>query len=94
MASDTALVTGGAGFIGSHLVDALIADGAGVVVVDDLSTGRAERVAPEADVEMVDIADGAAFDAVVDRARPDRIFHLGAQSASPCQSQIRTATAR
>ena len=81
MASDTALVTGGAGFIGSHLVDALIADGAGVVVVDDLSTGRAERVASEADVEMVDIADGAAFDAVVDRARPDRIFHLGAQSS-------------
>ena len=81
MARDTALVTGGAGFIGSHLVDALIAYGASVVVLDDLSTGRAERVAPKADLETVDIANGAAFHAVVDRVRPTRIFHLGAQSS-------------
>jgi UDP-glucose 4-epimerase len=80
MNSETVLVTGGAGFIGSHLVDALLADGANVVVVDDLSTGKAERVAPGADLEVVDISDAAAFDAVADRARPGRIFHLGAQS--------------
>ena len=81
MTSETVLVTGGAGFIGSHLVDALLADGANVVVVDDLSSGKAERVAAEADLEVVDISDAAAFDAVVDRARPARIFHLGAQSS-------------
>ena len=81
MATETVIVTGGAGFIGSHVVDALLADGAGVVVVDDLSSGKAERVAPEADLEIVDISDAAALDAVMDRARPSRVFHLGAQSS-------------
>ena len=95
MARDTALVTGGAGFIGSHLVDALIADGASVVVLDDLSTGRAERVAPKADLETVDIANGAAFHAVVDRVRHRRGSSIsGRNRASPCQSEIRTAIAR
>ena len=42
-----ALVTGGAGFIGSHLVDALVADGREVVVLDDLETGFRENLNPE-----------------------------------------------
>jgi UDP-glucose 4-epimerase len=79
--SSTAIVTGGAGFIGSHVADALLSDGAEVIVVDDLSSGSAERVPSEADLEVVDIRDTAAFDALVDRARPSRIFHLGAQSS-------------
>jgi UDP-glucose 4-epimerase len=79
--ADTALVTGGAGFIGSHVVDALLSDGANVVVIDDLSTGAAERVAGEAQLERVDITDRAALDAAIDRARPSRIFHLAAQSS-------------
>jgi len=76
-----AIVTGGAGFIGSHLVDALLAGDWRVVVVDDLSSGDAARVASEATVEVVDIADRDALDAVLDRARPEVIFHLAAQSS-------------
>jgi UDP-glucose 4-epimerase len=79
--SATAVVTGGAGFIGSHLVDALLAQGREVIVIDDLSSGRAERVAAEATLEVVDISDRAALDRVIDAAKPQAIFHLGAQSS-------------
>jgi UDP-glucose 4-epimerase len=75
------LVTGGAGFIGSHVVDALLADGAHTIVVDDLSSGDARRVSPEAELCHVDITDRPAFDAVVDSAEPEAIFHLAAQSS-------------
>jgi UDP-glucose 4-epimerase len=76
----TAIVTGGAGFIGSHVVDALLAEGRRVVVIDDLSTGRAANVADEATLEQLSIVDAAALDRVVDAAAPSAIFHLGAQS--------------
>jgi UDP-glucose 4-epimerase len=76
-----AIVTGGAGFIGSHVVDALLADDWRVVVVDDLSTGDARRVASEATLEVVDITDRAGLDSVVDTARPAAIFHLAAQAS-------------
>jgi UDP-glucose 4-epimerase len=75
------LVTGGAGFIGSHVVDALVGDSFEVVVVDDLSSGDARRVAAEADLARVDISDKAALDRVVDSCRPAGIFHLAAQSS-------------
>lgn len=75
-----AVVTGGAGFIGSHVVDSLLGDGWEVVVVDDLTTGDERRVAPEAELAVVDISDAAALDAVFDRIRPNAVFHLGAQS--------------
>ena len=75
------LVTGGAGFIGSHMVDALLAEGARTTVVDDLSSGDARRVADEADLRRVDISDRRAFDAVVDEVEPEAIFHLAAQSS-------------
>lgn len=75
------VVTGGAGFIGSHVVDALVAEGRHVVVVDDLSTGKAENVADQADLQQVDIADAEALDAIIDAAAPSEIFHLGAQSS-------------
>jgi UDP-glucose 4-epimerase len=74
-------VTGGAGFIGSHLVDALLADDFRVVVVDDLSSGKAERVAAGAELEQVDISDSDPLDRVVDASRPEAIFHLAAQSS-------------
>lgn len=76
-----AIVTGGAGFIGSHLADALLTEGWRVLVVDDLSTGDAGRVASEATLEVADITDRGALDALFDSAQPAAIFHLAAQSS-------------
>jgi len=75
------LVTGGAGFIGSHLVDALLAEGVQTTVIDDLSSGDARRVSAEAELCRVDITDRSEFDAVVDKTEPEAIFHLAAQSS-------------
>jgi len=78
-----ALVTGGAGFIGSNLVDALLQRGDEVVVVDDLSTGKRENLegalANGATLEEIDIRDAEAVSEVVGRTSPDAIFHLAAQ---------------
>lgn len=75
------LVTGGAGFIGSHLVDALLADGQRVMVIDDLSSGDVRRLAEGAELHQINISDRAAFDAVVNHIEPSAIFHLAAQSS-------------
>ena len=74
-----ALVTGGAGFIGSHLVDALVDLGADVVVLDDLSSGRAENVSQAADFFQADIRDKAAVDDAI--AGCDLVFHQAARRA-------------
>jgi len=78
-----ALVTGGAGFIGSHLVDTLLERGAEVLVIDDLSTGRRENLAGalEAGAELIeaDVTDVAAVSSVIEARRPSAIFHLAAQ---------------
>jgi UDP-glucose 4-epimerase len=79
--STSAIVTGGAGFIGSHVVDALLADGHAVTVIDDLSSGDAARVAPAAKLVELDIVDAEALEAVVAEARPSAIFHLAAQAS-------------
>lgn len=76
-----AVVTGGAGFIGSHLVDAILARGTEVTVIDDLSSGAEHRIAPDADFRRIDIVDQTAFDSVIDEVRPEAIFHLAAQSS-------------
>jgi UDP-glucose 4-epimerase len=79
--STRVIVTGGAGFIGSHVVDALLADGHAVTVIDDLSSGDAARVAPAAKLVELDIVDADALEAVVAEARPSAIFHLAAQAS-------------
>jgi UDP-glucose 4-epimerase len=75
------IVTGGAGFIGSHLVDALLGAGHRVTVIDDLSSGDADRVAPGADLRELDIVDLPALAKVVEEVEPGTIFHLAAQAS-------------
>ncbi len=78
-----ALVTGGAGFIGSNLVDALLARGDEVTVLDDLSTGRRENLAGAlaagATLAEADIRDRSSVEAVAVEAKPEVVFHLAAQ---------------
>jgi UDP-glucose 4-epimerase len=78
-----ALVTGGAGFIGSNLVDALLARGDTVTVVDDLSTGRRENLdgalAAGTELAEVDIRDAAALAELTAARAPEVVFHLAAQ---------------
>jgi UDP-glucose 4-epimerase len=77
------LVTGGAGFIGSNLVDALVARGDRVTVLDNLSTGKRENLAGALErgaiLHAVDIRDPAAVAAGFASARPEAVFHLAAQ---------------
>jgi UDP-glucose 4-epimerase len=77
------LVTGGAGFIGSNLVDALLARGDEVTVVDDLSTGRRRNLdgalAAGAELVELDIREADALAAAVAAGKPEVVFHLAAQ---------------
>jgi len=77
----SAIVTGGAGFIGSHVVDALLADGYAVTVVDDLSSGNAARVADAAELVELDIVQRAELEELLARVQPRAIFHLAAQAS-------------
>jgi UDP-glucose 4-epimerase len=72
-----AIVTGGAGFIGSHVVEALLARGDDVTVVDDLSSGKRENLPGGVHLVAADIRER--LDAVVDETRPEVCFHLAAQ---------------
>ena len=74
-------MTGGAGFIGSHVVDALLAEGREVTVIDDLSSGSAERDAAQAKLEVLDIVDAQALGELVEKIQPQAIFHLAAQAS-------------
>jgi UDP-glucose 4-epimerase len=73
------LVTGGAGFIGSHLTDALLAQGDEVTVVDDLSTGRQGRLDERAELYKLSIIDAEQLSLLVEKLRPELICHLAAQ---------------
>ncbi len=73
------LITGGAGFIGSHIVDALVAKGNDVAIVDNLSTGKEENINSEAGFFHVDVTDFEALDGVFVEAKPEIVFHAAAQ---------------
>ena len=76
----TALVTGGAGFIGSHLVDRLLELEYRVVVVDDLSAGKLKNLNPAASFHHNDITHSSISE-VFQREQPDLVFHLAAQTS-------------
>jgi len=78
-----AIVTGGAGFIGSHLVDSLISDGHEVLVIDDFSSGKEENLKDAANsgkltIEKIDLCDNALEQKIIDFG-PEVTFHLAAQ---------------
>ncbi|MGB8647006.1 MAG: NAD-dependent epimerase/dehydratase family protein [Anaerolineae bacterium] len=74
------LVTGGAGFIGSNIVDALLDAGHSVAVVDDLSTGKQSNVDTRAHFYLADIRDQAALTRVFDKEQPEIVLHQGAKA--------------
>jgi UDP-glucose 4-epimerase len=76
----TLLLTGGAGFIGSHLHDRLSSQGQAVTVVDDLSTGRSENLHASADLRIADIVDQATVELVAS-LRPEAVIHCAAQAS-------------
>jgi UDP-glucose 4-epimerase len=77
------LVTGGAGFVGSNLVDALVARGDAVTVIDNLSTGKRSNLEGGIErgvrLEEVDVRDADAVTAVFAAASPEVVFHMAAQ---------------
>ncbi|GAI16539.1 unnamed protein product, partial [marine sediment metagenome] len=86
------LVTGGAGFIGSHLVDKLIKEGHRVVVIDNLSTGKKENLNPEADFYDLDICD---FDKINPLFKDiDFVFHLAAVPRVPMSVEDPVGTSK
>jgi UDP-glucose 4-epimerase len=75
-----ALITGGSGFIGSHLVDRLIREGFEITVVDNLSAGDKEHLDSRASFHQLDICDPALKE-VLEAERPDIVFHTAAQAS-------------
>jgi UDP-glucose 4-epimerase len=73
------LVTGGAGFIGSHLVDRLVSEGHTVSIVDNLSTGKKENVNKKAKLHKTDI-ENPELQKVFEETEPEAVFHLAAQT--------------
>lgn len=79
MKNQTILVTGGAGFIGSHLVDRLVKEKYRVVVVDNLSTGKRKNLNPVAKFYKVDLRNKNALERIFQKEKPKDVFHLAAQ---------------
>ena len=77
--SDCILVTGGAGFIGSHVVDRLLAQGHHAIILDDLSTGKAENVNPSAVFYQGDISDPESVRSAFDNHKINYVIHAAAK---------------
>lgn len=73
------IVTGGAGFIGSHVTDAFLARGDDLTVIDDLSSGRSARLDSRVSLHKASVVDAAALAEIIGSVRPDLICHLAAQ---------------
>lgn len=76
------LVTGGAGFIGSHIVDALVARGDSVVIIDSLSTGKKKNLNPRGKFIEMNISNLKII-SIIENEHPDIVFHLAAQASVP-----------
>jgi UDP-glucose 4-epimerase len=79
------LITGGAGFIGSHLADRLIAQGHNVCVVDNYATGRRDNLTPHNRLKVIEgtIADKPLVERIFDECRPDQVVHAAASYKDP-----------
>jgi len=79
------LITGGAGFIGSHLADRLLARGDEVLVIDNFATGRRDNLVPQAKLSLVEgtIADAELVGRLFDEFRPERVVHAAASYRDP-----------
>jgi UDP-glucose 4-epimerase len=79
------LITGGAGFIGSHLVDRLITRGDRVLVIDNFTTGRRDNLTPHSNLSVVDgtIADRKLVNQIFDEFQPEKVIHAAASYKDP-----------
>ena len=88
------LITGGAGFVGSHLADRLLARGDEVLVIDNYATGRRDNLTPQDNLTVVEgtIADAALVNKLFDEFQPDQVAHAAASYKDPddWQEDIRT----
>ncbi len=81
MKSKNILVTGGGGFIGSHLVDRLIINGHKVSIIDDLSGGKKANINPKAKFYLCDLREVTKTDKIIKKIQPGIVFHLAANAA-------------
>lgn len=77
------LITGGAGFIGSHIQDKLLERGHEVAILDNLRSGKKENIQPQSKFYEVDVTDKKALEEAIMDYKPDAIFHLAAQNEVP-----------